>query len=261
MLTDTHCHPCDLARVFPESEQERRKFGVLAAASACNVDEFAHNEILAHNAISENAVPVLLCYGIHPQQLTMSSEQLEILDKLAKEKRIGAIGECGFDLYNETFRAAEVFQDRFFAAQIEIARKYELPVVLHVRRAIHKIFACTKTLSMCKAVVFHSWPGTFEEAQSLLRRGVNAYFSFGNTIMLNHKQAMRTCALLPLDRILTETDAPYQWRRTEKFSRWSDLPLILKAAASLRCETANITDVKDLEAQIEENFLNVFSLG
>jgi TatD DNase family protein len=253
-------------------EQERRRLAVSAAASACDLEEFTHNEKLAHNAKVENAAPLLLCFGVHPQLPAVKianggrftendlNDSLEILRKLAEKSKLSAVGECGFDLYNAAFKETEKTQDALFSAHLEIAINYGLPVVLHVRRSMHKIFAAVKTLSKCKAVIFHSWSGTLEEAKSLLRHGINAYFSFGNTIMLNHKQAIQCCSLLPVERLLTETDAPFQPRRGEKYSVWADLPLILKTASNLRSEAGNRIDVNELEARIEMNFRTVFTL-
>jgi TatD DNase family protein len=271
VLTDAHCHPADLVRVFPQAEQERRRLGVTAAASACGMEEFAHNENLAHNAASDGASPLLPCFAIHPQlpaaktadgepfTETDLNDTLAALHTLASAGRIAAIGEFGFDLYNAAFKETESLQDRIFAAHLEAALRYDLPVVLHVRRAMHKIFAAAKTLSKCRAVVFHSWPGAFEEGQSLLRRGVNAYFSFGNTIALNHKQAQKSCALFPAERLLTETDAPFQPLRGKNFSQWADLPPIIETAAALHREAGNaLTDAKELEGRIEANFHAVF---
>jgi len=271
MLTDAHCHPFDLIRVFPQAEHERRRLGILAAASSCDLEEFSYNEELAKKAVADNAVPLLPCFGVHPQLPAVKKEEgepfseveltasLETLRNLAAAGRLSAIGECGFDLYNTVFKETERTQDTLFAAHLEIAVDYGLPVVLHVRRAMHKIFAAEKTLSKCKAVVFHSWPGTLEEARSLLRRGVNAYFSFCNAIMLNHKQAIQCCSLLPVERLLTETDAPFQPRRGEKHSVLADLRLILETAVTLRNNTENaVTDATALENQIEDNFRKVF---
>ena len=272
MLVDAHCHPRDLACVFPEAEKERRRLGVLSAASAGSMEEFSFNETLARNAEANLSAALLPCFAVHPQwfaanneqlkkineKLEMCSEQLVILDKLASEKQIAAVGECGFDLYNAAFRETEELQDHAFAAHLEIALCRDLPVILHVRRAMHKIFSAEKKLTKCKAVIFHSWPGTLEEGRALLRRGVNAYFSFGNVIMLNHKNAIHSCAMLPAERLLTETDAPYQPPRGERYSQWSDLPRILEAAAVIRNEAGNNTDVKELEIQIENNFKTIF---
>jgi len=271
VLTDAHCHPFDLSPLFPQMERERRNLGVYAAASSFHMDEFTHNEEIAHNAAAQNAPPLLLCFGIHPQLPAVKKENgepftdfeltcgLETIHNLTAAGRIAALGEFGFDLYNAAFRETEKIQDTLFAAHLETAVNHGLPAVLHVRRAMHKIFAAAKNLSKCKTVIFHSWSGTLEEARSLLRRGINAYFSFGNTIMLNHKQAIQCCSLLPAERLLTETDAPYQPRRGEKFSTWADLPLIIKTMANLRGESGNLIDEKDLEAQIEINFRKIFT--
>lgn len=261
MLTDIHCHPYYLARVFPQAEQERVGPPVIAAASACGAQEFYFNENLAKKNYGKD-IALLPCFAVHPQQLTEESgnRETEILNLLASEKRIAAVGECGFDLYNTAFRETEAAQEKIFASHLEIALKYDLPVILHVRRAMHKIFSFIKTLKKCKSVVFHSCPCTFEEGQSLLRQGVNAYFSFGNIILKNHKQAKRSCALLPVERLLTETDAPYQPRFKENFSSWADLPLILETAYSLRREAGYKNSVKELENQIESNFRKIFTL-
>ena len=254
MLTDTHCHPFDLAARFLEAEQERRRLGVLAIASACNMEEFEYNEDLSRKAATEGAALLLPCFAVHAQ-IVRSGTRTDRLDMLAAEGRLAAVGEFGFDLFNATFRETEAEQDRVFAAHLETALRHDLPVVLHVRRAMHKIFAAAKSLAKCRAVVFHSWPGTLEEGQALLRRGVNAYFSFGNTVLNGRKQTLRCCALLPAERLLTETDAPYQPRRGQHFSHWEDLPLIIEAAAVLRGESA-----EELEARIEKNFRIIFSV-
>jgi TatD DNase family protein len=267
MLTCAHCHPFDLVRVYPEAEEERRKLKVLAAASSCDLEEFSYIEGLAGKAAENAETAMLPCFAVHPQMPAMIAangnktrgnvinESLETLHKLAAEGRIAAVGECGFDLYNAQFRETEALQDRVFAAHLEVALRYGLPAVIHARRAMHKIFAAASVLKKCKAVIFHSWPGALDEGLSLLRRGVNAYFSFGNVIRLNHRQAMRCCALFPAERLLSETDAPFQAPRGRDFSQWADLPGIIETAAALRSEAAG---AKELELQIEANFRAAF---
>jgi len=272
MLVDAHCHPYDLARVYSESEDERRRLGVITAASACFLEEFNYNTEIARNDNNNTEIDRKLfsCYAVHPQfpaleikngrSLTQKNivSHLNILNILARDGKLAAVGEFGFDLYNTLYKKTEDIQNMIFSTHLETALKYELPVVLHVRRAMHKIFEHIKMLVKCKAVIFHSWPGTYDEGHALLRRGVNAYFSFGNIIMLNHKQAMRSCALLPAERLLTETDAPYQPRRGETFSHWADLPLILETAANLRTEAGNKINANELEHQIEIIFYKIF---
>jgi len=264
MLTDAHCHPFDLARVFPEAEAQRRRLGVCCAASATDTEECAFNEELARKADVDGAAGILPCFAVHPQMpaaKTSYENSLEALESLAGQGRLAAIGETGFDLFNAAFRETEAVQDRLFAVHLETALRHGLPVVIHARRAMRKIFGAARLLSKCKAVIFHSWPGTTGEGEALLRRGVNAYFSFGAAILLNHRQAMRCCAVFPADRLLVETDAPFQPLRGQGFSQWADLPRIIEAATALRREAADTDQTlnpKELETQIEENFNAAF---
>ena len=264
-MTDAHCHPLSLAERLPSSEEERRGLGVICAASSTTEAEFLFHEGLSQRALAEGAPPVLPCFAVHPQMPCPGDNPgrfkplLELLGELAAGGRLPALGETGFDLYDSGFRETEKLQDELFACHLETAVKYGLPLVIHVRRAMHKIFARYRELKKVPALVFHSWPGTMGEGEALLRRGINAYFSFGAVILLNHKEARRCCASFPVERLLTETDAPYQPPRGRKFSRWADLPLILQAMAELRRGRAETA--ADLERAVDENFRRAFGLS
>lgn len=275
MFTDAHLHPFNLTHVFPEAEEERRRLTVTAAASSCCLEEFTHNENLARIAASDKAAAILPCFAVHPQLPAVEAENggrmtqdrpgsgfadcIAVLQELAEAGRLAAVGECGFDLYNAAFRETEAVQDWLFARHLETALRHDLPVIIHARRAAHKIFNSVKNLAKCRAVIFHSWQGTSEEGQALLGKGVNAYFSFGNSILNGHKRAMRCCALLPAQRLLTETDAPFQPQRGKSFSHYADLPDIIAAIAALRHEAQNdFSSAKDIETIIEKNFFDVF---
>ncbi|MDR0599203.1 MAG: TatD family hydrolase [Treponema sp.] len=276
MLTDAHAHPRDLLRLDPGAEAERRRLGISCAASAWDGEEFSFHEDLAAAAEKDGAARIFPCFAVHPQLPAREAasaaksageqgaggsfrESLELLDKLAAAGRIAAVGETGFDFYNRAFRATEKIQDELFAFHLETARRRGLPLVLHVRRAMDKIFTHTRALKALPAVVFHSWPGAPGEGLSLLRRGVNAFFSFGTPLLLNHKNAIRSCAAFPAERLLLETDAPYQPPGGAEFSRWADLPAVLAAAAAIRKEAAVPgAGAEELERITERNFFSVF---
>jgi TatD DNase family protein len=127
---------------------------------------------------------------------------------------------------------------------------------------MHKIFPFTKELKKLPAVIFHSWPGTVGEGEALIRRGINVFFSFGAILANNHKEARRCCALLPLDRILTETDAPFQPFRGKKNSSWEDLPATCAVIAELRNSAgAAGYSASGIEAAAAANFARAFSPG
>jgi TatD DNase family protein len=236
----------------------------MCAASATTLEEFIYCEQLSREAKDDKVAPLLPCFAVHPQmpavemsneQLAMSNAQLTMVETLAQAGRLAAVGETGFDLFNAAFRETEKVQDELFAVHLETALRYDLPLVLHVRRAMHKIFAFSSALKRCRSVIFHSWPGTLGEGEALLRRGINVFFSFGNIIMLNHREAIRCCTLFPLDRLLTETDAPFQPLRGKQFSSYFDLKLIIEAMAALRGEAA-----PSLENIIKDNFHRAFNV-
>jgi len=259
MLVDAHCHPFDLAEHLGDAEEERRRVGVICASSATTLEEFEFCERLSVRAKADNAPPLLPCFAVHPQMpfvlgngtQMFLQDSLSVLDTLAAQRRLSAVGETGFDLYNAAFKETEGVQDELFAAHLETALRYDLPLVIHSRRAMHKIFANAAALKKCRAVIFHSWSGTAGEGESLLMRGINAFFSFGAVIMLNHKEAMRCCAAFPAERLLTETDAPFQPPRGKEFSRCADISAILGAMETLRGQ-------KEMEKVIEKNFRAIF---
>ena len=264
MASDAHAHPFDLLQLYPEAEAERRSLGIACAASSCTGEEFSCHEKTAASAKHDGAVPLFLCYAVHPQlpayldNRTKHQDKLDLLAALASEGKIAAIGETGFDLYSAEFKETETIQDKLFTAHLEIACSYNLPMVLHVRRAMHKIFPFAKALKSLPAVIFHSWPGSPDEAFSLLRKNIRVFFSFGTTLLLNHKNAVSSCAALPAEQLLLETDAPYQPLRGNSYSSWKDMPLILAAAAKVRKEAGQSLDEKELEQIIDRNFFEVF---
>jgi TatD DNase family protein len=296
MACDAHAHPYDLLRYFPEAEEERRRLNIACAASAWNREQFEYHERLARMAGTVPAMspplepaapvmppspllepaapvepvpPVVLCFAVHPQLPASfpgdfrkeADRSLALLENLAEEGRLHAIGETGFDLYNAAFRDSEAVQDELFAAHLELALRRGLPLVLHIRRAMHKVFVHSKALKRLPAVIFHSYQGTAGEGESLLRRGINGFFSFGTPIVLNHKEAIRVCAALPAERLLLETDAPYQGLRGASFSRWADLAVVLRGAAAIRREAGNFHGAEaELEAVVDRNFYRAFGL-
>ncbi|MDR2535835.1 MAG: TatD family hydrolase [Treponema sp.] len=266
MPIDAHCHLRDLIKRSPNAEEERRNQGLGCAASAWNLADFVYHEKLSQKALQDKGPRIFCCFGVHPQ-LPASSEKhsqqvsssLMVLETLAAENRLHAIGETGFDLFDQTFRNTEVLQDQLFAVHLELAVSKELPLVLHVRKAMHKIFAQIKVLKRLRSVIFHSYPGTLGEGEALLKRGVNAYFSFGNPMVQGRKDSMRSCAGLPPERLLIETDAPYQHLPGGLFSHWQDLPAIRGTMARLREAAGHPQqEIAALESILDSNFYRAY---
>lgn len=202
-------------------------------------------------------------FGIHPQAVLedkngkkrYGDEDFDFLEILAKEKRIVAAGEIGLDFFTAELKEKRAEQTKIFERQLETALKYSLPAVLHLRKSIEAIFSYSKILSELPSVIFHSFPGTVLEAKSLLRHKINGFFSFGKPILNGRKASVQCVKDLPLDRILLETDAPYQTLKNEILTSPSDIKNVYSEAAKLR----NIGE-NELSENIFVNFKKAYQI-
>ena len=198
-------------------------------------------------------------YGIHPQIVTPSylkndfPTELSYLESLLSEKKIIAIGECGFDFFTPEFKATATEQEIVFKEQLRLAQKYGVPLLLHLRKSIEKIFSYSGELKKLPSVIFHSFPGTFREADSLKKHGINAFFSFGKPILNGKKSAIECVEKLPLQNLLFETDAPYQTLKGEKETLPGDIKKVYQRACELRKSS-----LEEMTESILENFMRAY---
>ena len=268
-MTDAHFHPYNLIEYYPDAENERKKAGIAASASSTFINEFEYNKKLSINAEEEGAAALYCSFAIHPQLCAKwtednAKEELEtsinFLENLAKKNLLDGIGETGFDLFKEYYRNSEKIQEEVFNCHLDIAIKYNLPLTLHLRKAIQKILPYSKMLKKLPHVIVHSWPASHEEGKLLIKKGINVYFSFSSTIIKNHKKAMKSAALFPLERLLLETDAPWQPPYGKSYSSWTDLIQISEAMAALRKEAGSpCSSIEEIIHVTSENFNNIFN--
>ncbi|MBR4321434.1 TatD family hydrolase [Treponema sp.] len=198
-------------------------------------------------------------YGIHPQIVTPSylkndfPTELSYLESLLDEKKLIAIGECGFDFFTPEFKAAATEQEIVFKEQLRLAQKYGVPLLFHLRKSIEKIFSYSGELKKLPSVIFHSFPGTFREAESLKKHGINAFFSFGKPILNGKKSAIECVEKLPLQNLLFETDAPYQTLKGEKETLPGDIKKVYQRACELRKSS-----LEEMTESILENFMRAY---
>ena len=236
MIFDAHFHLKQLLEVSPQSADfiKENDFSGICSCRKIEEVEFVENFIAKNR---ETLSKLKISFGIHPQ--APDEKELKTLEKLIAEKRIAAVGEIGLDRFNEEFAATIDLQKKLFSAQLEIAEIAKLPVILHIRKAIPEIFEQIQELRKIEKVIFHSYSGTAAESESILNHGVNAFFSFGNALLNGHKKAVETVKILPEDRILTETDAPYQPKKGENFSKPQDIFEIRKKINEIRiCDSS-----------------------
>ena len=166
-----------------------------------------------------------------------------------KYDKISAIGECGFDLFTSEFKSTLDKQKEVWNYQLELAIKYDKPIIVHCRKGMCHIFESVEKLKKIKAVLFHSFSGSMVEAQSILKKGINGFFSFGKPILNGNKNAIQCVKSLPLENILLETDSPYQTLKGEEVTNPSDVLKVYKEVFNLRQE-----DTEVIVSKVSENF-------
>lgn len=145
--------------------------------------------------------------GISPNDIeNYKKEDLHEIEKLAKSPKTVAIGEIGLDYYWN--KENKDLQKEVFISQIEIANKLNLPIVIHTREAIYDTLEILKNNECNKKGVFHCCPFNVDLVREGLKLGF--YISFaGPTTFKNSKNAGEIINMVPLDKMLIETDSPY----------------------------------------------------
>ena len=145
--------------------------------------------------------------GFHPHDAKkMQSTDLQTFAEWAEHPKVVAIGEIGLDYYYD--HSPREVQRRVFIEHIDLAKQLHLPIIVHDRDAHGDIMEIIKTEAKGVPGVFHCYSGSLEMAKELLKMGY--YLSFGGSATFKNAHKLREVVrLVPLERILLETDSPY----------------------------------------------------
>lgn len=149
--------------------------------------------------------------GLHPEEIPQSEEEMwktldEIKELATKNSKVIAIGEIGLDYHWR--QDNKELQKIALKAQIDIANELNLPVSIHTRDAIDDMIKILRNNKIKKSGVLHCCPFNPELVRHGLENGL--YIGFGGTSTYkNSKNAQKIVEMVPLDRILIETDSPY----------------------------------------------------
>ena len=150
--------------------------------------------------ISPNDVPDTI------EEIEECVEKIEQLIKLDENNKIVAVGEIGLDYYWN--KENKDIQSEIFKRQIDLANKYNLPIVIHTREAVSDTIKILKENNVKNKGVFHCCPLNRELVKEALK--LDFYISFAGPITFkNSKNAEEIVKMVPLEKILIETDSPY----------------------------------------------------
>jgi TatD DNase family protein len=205
MLVDSHAH-----LDAPEFDDDRD--AVLARARAAGV---TRQIVPAVNAAGWEKLRTLCAaevglhpaYGLHPMFLAEHRpEHLTALRDWIQRERPVAVGECGLDFFVEGLDAER--QSLYFDGQLRLARDFELPVIVHARRAVDAVMAAIRRFGPLRGVI-HSFSGSADQARRLYDLGF--LIGLGGPVTYGRANRLRTlAATLPIEYLLLETDAPDQ---------------------------------------------------
>jgi TatD DNase family protein len=205
VLVDSHCH-LDAA----EFDDDRGE--VIARARTAGVTRQVIPAVDAAGwpklrGICSREVGLFPAYGLHPMYLSVHrTEHLSQLREWLESERPVAVGECGLDYFVEDLDRDT--QAHYFEAQLQLAHEFDLPVVVHARRAVDAVIAAIRRTGKLRGVV-HSFSGSTEQARQLWDLGF--LVGLGGPVTYDRANRLRgLAATMPLDYLLLETDAPDQ---------------------------------------------------
>lgn len=206
MLFDSHAHYND--RKFDDD-----RFEILGSMPENNVGYIMNISDSMRSVekvldIAERYPFVYASVGVHPEEAAdLTEADMELLEQYTKHPKVKAIGEIGLDYYYDD--VPKEIQKKWFARQLELAKKVNMPVVIHDRDAHGDCMDILRSGNVREVGgILHCYSGSAEMAKEILDWGM--YIAFGGTLTFKNARKVREVAeYVPLDRIVIETDCPY----------------------------------------------------
>ena len=254
-LIDTHAH-------LTFEELENQIDDVLARSVEAGVTRWItvgtdkeHNEkVLLLVGRHENLWAGL---GYHPHCASdITDADMELLKKQAHDAKVVALGECGLDYYY--MNSAAESQKPIFRQHLDIAAELQKPVIVHTREAFEDTMnILDEYAGKLKNVVIHCYGGDAEQTQAVLNRGF--YISFTGTVTFKRSEALREVAkMIPLDRLMIETDCPYISPHPVRNIRPNEPALLIHTAQCLAdLHGVSIEDFAQIVTKTSEQFFSL----
>lgn len=266
-IFDTHCH------LMSEHYEEVEIINILNNAFFAgigNILNVSYDLKSSNQAVSQvyqysddkNIPKIFAAIGIHPTNVgDCDKATIKELVKLIQTGKVVAIGEIGLDYYHKYTKPKE--QKKWFIEQLRIAKKFNLPVLLHIRDAFDDAYEIVQKEGITKGVL-HCFTGSNEIAQKFLKLGF--YISFaGNLTYKNAKSLQEVVKHIPNNRILVETDAPYLTPEPLRGKKPNKMGLTINFPVNIVFIVRKIAELKSLPEQnirkiINENAITLFNL-
>lgn len=251
-IFDTHAHYADHAfdsdrdKLLAMLPEKGIKYIMLASSS---VEDTVENARLA-----EKYNYIYAASGVHPESVDTNPENyLDIVQNTALScSKVKAIGEIGLDYHYDGYDRDK--QIKIFEEQLVLAKKLDLPVIVHSRDA------CEDTLNILKkhkpSGVVHCFSGSAETAKEIIKLGMYIGFT-GVLTFKNAKKAIQALKVVPLDRLLLETDCPYMSPVPFRGKRCDSSMIIYTAEKAAEVKDLQTQELIDITCANAEKFYKI----
>ncbi len=251
-LIDTHCH------LYTQEFDEDRD-AMIKRAENENVERFYLPAIDSETTLAllhlEAQYPnqCFAMMGLHPCYVKENyEEELRNVETWLAKRKFAAIGEIGLDFYWDTSFTTQ--QYHAFKIQIQWAKQYQLPIVIHSRNATDECIAVVKEIAGNSITgIFHCFGGTIEQAHAIIEMGF--YLGIGGVITYKNAGLAEVVQQLPLSTLVLETDSPYLSPTPHRGKRNESSYLPLVAA---KIATVKNTTIEEVAAVTTANAEKIF---
>lgn len=210
--------------------------------------------IKAIEIAQENSYIYASC-GISPNDIEdYSEENLLKIEEMVQNEKIVAIGEIGLDYHWNKENKEK--QKELFIKQIEIANKYNKPIIIHTREAVMDTINILKEHPVKNTGIFHCCPLNPELIKEGLKLGY--YISFTGVITFKNAKPDESVKMVPLDKILIETDSPYM--SPEPYRGTRNTSINVKLVAKKIAEIKNLS-IEEVAKATYNNAQEIFKIG
>lgn len=253
MYVDTHCHLDHHAGLTAAEQVDRARRADVTTMVTIGTDMASSTQAVATAQRHEG---VWAAVGIHPNDaMEATPAVLEVIDRLAGDDAVVAVGETGLDHYRDT--AAPSDQAAAFRAHIDIARDHDKTLVIHCRDAWPEVLEVLEGHGAPERVIMHCFSGDVDVVAHCRERGW--FMSFAGNVTFKNAQDLRTAAAaVPADLLLTETDSPFLTPHPHRGTPNdpSMIPLVLAQLARVQG-----ADADELAATVADNAQRAFQFA
>ena len=198
-MIDTHAHILsEFYNDIDELIEELKSKNIIKVINCADSIETSKEVLNIYNKYEGYLLPAV---GIHPENIDNSN--LKTIENIIKEHKVFAIGEIGLDYHYNDENKDE--QKEYFIKQLDLALKYDLPVIIHIREAMQECFDILKTRK--NKGIIHCFSGSVEMAREYIKLGYK--LGIGGVLTFKNSKLYEVIEKIDLKDIVLETDSPF----------------------------------------------------